>query len=232
MKMNCHHIKSSLNNMKYNLSITLFVFCSFIGKLSSQQVNIQEVKIQQYVKILNPPFQTTDTIRKFSFLVTPEVKPNSSLRIVETNNRSFLEVRVLDKNIKEELYATYRDKDFPNLKIKTHFFSIPISSQFAKKVLDVFFKIKKLEREGQKIYDNGKLLTEHFDLFDGSNYEFLAYVNGKVESTSIQVGEEDPYNTDPIESSDYIYKVKLTNVKIINDVKNGTFKESNYDIYK
>ena len=62
--------------MKYNLSITLFVFCSFIGKLSSQQVNIQEVKIQQYVKILNPPFQTTDTIRKFSFLVTPEVKPN------------------------------------------------------------------------------------------------------------------------------------------------------------
>lgn len=219
--------------MKHSLTIYLFAFIGLIGHLSAQEIGFSDLIIQQIRKQLNPPFLTNDTIRKFSFLVTPEVNPNSSMRIIETNKQNFLEIRCLDKNIKTELYATYRTESFPQLSIKTLFYSKPISDQFAKKVLEVFFKIKKMEREGQKIYDNGKLITEHYDIFDGSNYEFIAYEDGKLKSsTYILVSEVDPYNTAPIDSADYIYQVKLTNIRIINDVRNGTFKESNYDIYK
>ena len=219
--------------MKHSLTIFLFAFIGLIGDLSAQEIGFSDLIIQQIRKQLNPPFLSNDTIRKFSFLVTPEVNPNSSMRIIETKKHFYLEIRCLDKNIKTELYATYRAESFPQLSIKTLFYSIPISDQFAKNVLEVFFKIKKLERKGQKIYDNGKLITEHFDIFDGSNYEFIAYEDGKLKSsTYILVSEVDPYNTAPIDSADYIYQVKLTNIRIINDVRNGTFKESNYDIYK
>ena len=218
--------------MKHFIAIALFVFSSLIGQLSAQQTNFQEVRIEQYIKKLNPPFLTKDTIRKFSFLVSPEVKPNSSMRIIETNKQSFLEVRCLDKNFSSEYYASYRENRFPQLSIKTQFFSIPVSDQFTKKIMEVFLEVIKLSVEGQKIYANGKLLTQHFDFFDGSGYEFIGYIDGRVLSTYIQVGENDPYNTNPIDDAEYIYKVKLANVRIINDVRNGTFKESNYEIYK
>ena len=235
------------------LFIFIIIFNNAFAQTQGKGIDINKIIQNESIKYLNPTFVTNDTTECIVFQVKPEVKPDASLRIIETNHTYYLEVRCMDKNIKMEEWKRIFEEKVLNpqssgihyikrvlrenwyttpLPIKTSFYSIPISKSFQNKVAAVFLKVKELRGNGQKIYEKGKLLTEHFDLFDGSNYEFLAYVNGKVESTSIQVGEEDPYNTEPIESSDYIYKVKLTNVKIINDVKNGTFKESNYDIYK
>lgn len=220
------------------LSVSLFFILFLIAGNSYAQTRKQRVDTVQISyfaelkKHLYPPVDSLTTKELALFTVFPEVKPNSSLRLIEKNSKFYLELRYLEKNIWVEVLTSFVQHSYKPMTLKIDYFSVPLSKQFATKILEVFSKVKELRGNRQKIYEKGKLLTEHFDLFDGSSYNFITYINGKVESAGIQVSESDPYNTDPIESSDYIYKVKLTNIKIINDMRNGTFKESNYEIYK
>ena len=220
------------------LSISLFLILFLTAGNSYAQTRKQRVDTVQISyfaelkKHLYPPVDSLTTKELALFTVFPEVKPNSSLRLIEKNSKFYLELRYLEKNIWVEVLTSFVQHSYKPMTLKVEYFIAPLSTQFATKVLAVFSKVKELRGNGQKIYEKGKLLTGHFDFFDGSSYNFITYINGKMESTNIQVDESDPYNTDPIESSDYIYKVKLTNIRIINDMKNGTFKESKYEIYK
>jgi hypothetical protein len=59
-------------------------------------------------------------------------------------------------------------------------------------------------------------------LYDGPTYEFV--INDKVHSQStIEFS---------LDSTDFRDKVIKTNLQIVNDLKNNTFDESKYDIYK
>jgi len=226
-----------------------YVFCQPLVK----RVDISKIIENEKLSYLQPPFITNDTTECIAFIVDPEVKSNASFRIIETKGKSYLEVRCLDKNIKVELWKRLfeekvidpqsrgvhsihmvlrENRDTTPLPIKTLFYSVPISDSFRNKMLNVFLKVKELNKYETKVYDEGKIITTRFDVFDGSFYRFLVNTNGKMEGVGILVGEDDPYNPRSNESSDVTYLVKLTNVKIINDMRNGIFKESNYDIYK
>jgi hypothetical protein len=61
--------------------------------------------------------------------------------------------------------------------------------------------------------------------YDGPTYEFV--INDSVHSQST-IG----FSLDPTDSTDLRNKVIKTNLQIVNDLKNNTFDESKYDIYK
>ena len=235
----------------------LFIFMIIsnfaVAQTQRKGVDINRIIQRESIKYLYPPFVTNDTVECVLFLVRPEVKPDASLRIIETNHKAHLEVRCMDKNIKaEEWKRIFEEKvlnpesngikhirmvlrenrDSTPLPIKTAFYSIPISKSFQNKVKAVFLKVKELNKNGTKAYDEGELITSKFDIFDGSSYGFLVNINDKMEATGILVSENDPYNTKNSKTSDFTYLVKLTNIRIINDIRNGTFKESKYDVYK
>jgi hypothetical protein len=236
--------------------IAVILFGSLCCQSSfGQGIDVSAILKPQMIKYLNPFFQTNDTTQIVGFIIYPDGSHNSSLRILETKGKCYLEVRSLDKNIRlEVLKRIYEEKavksealkgmtviemhvrekfDVSNLTIKTNLYSIPVSSSFKNNMLKAFIKVNDLCWNQQRLYINGKLRTdEQIDVFDGSTYEFRTYVDGKMANSFIQADEYDPYNTTPIDSADYVYQVKLANVRIINDLKNGTFKESNYDIYK
>jgi len=236
--------------------IAVILFGSLCCQSSfGQGIDVQGIFSSEMTRLLNPLFQTNDTTQVVGFIIYPDGSHNSSLRIVESKGKCYLEVRSLDKNIRlEVLKRIYEEKavkseelkgmtviemhvrekfDVSNLPIKTNLYSIPVSISFKNNILKAFMKVNDLCWNQQRVYINGKLRTEEqIDTFDGSTYEFRTYVDGKMANSFIQADEYDPYNTTPIDSADYVYQVKLANVSIINDVRNGTFRESNYDIYK
>jgi len=84
----------------------LFIFM-IISNFSFAQtqrkgIDINKIIQRESIKYLYPPFVTNDTVECILFLVRPEVKPDASLRIIETKHKAYLEVRCMDKNIKAE----------------------------------------------------------------------------------------------------------------------------------
>jgi len=245
-------LKNVLSN-RFILAVFLLSSNISFSQNAGTRIDIGKISIREHEKILKPTFKSNDTLVRIAFIVYPEVDVNSYLRVLETKGKFLLEVLMTDKNIHTELFKRiYEERDITKpsslmrtiemhvrekmdttpLPIKTRLFSIPISNTFANKMIDVFSKVKALKSEEIRLYNNGILFTEKFDFFDGSTYEFLINTNSKLEGFNILVGERNVYNTDPIQSADFIYQVKLENVRIINDALKGQFKESNYTIYK
>lgn len=224
-----HNKKVSFN--VFLVCLLFIVDCTFCQSTKGK-IDILKLLSTELERHLFPPFVTKDTCEIILFTIKPEAKPDASFRIINICKKFYLEVRILDQNVWVELLTSINKHSYCPLSIKTHYYLIPVSKNFENKMVDVFSKVNASKDNQVKIYSEGKITLNKFDVFDGSLYGFSVYLDGKKQEKRILLGEKDPYNTESSESSDYIYKVKLTNVKIINDVINGTFNESKYEIYK
>lgn len=208
--------------------IFLAIYLSNINCVSCQsskeRIDISMSLSIELINHLNPPFITKDTTEVAVFRVKPEVKPDSSLRVIETKEQSYLEVRYLDKNIWYELFASIKEHRYPPLFLKVHLYSIPISNSFKNRILKVFAETISLNEEMMK-------LPRKYDFFDGTFYGFKINSNGKITETTIN-DDSELYQKTTTGKHDLRYLVKTTNLRIINDVRNGTFNESKYEIYK
>lgn len=185
-------------------------------------------------KRLFPQIDTTSTKEIVLFYEMPSFdNPEQSLRIVEIGNQSFIEARILERNLWIELN---RIKPNDSLSVETCYFAASISNSFKNKMLATYSKVivfhkntirpKKIIRKSFR-YHNGKVIGEDEvegpDIFDGTSYEFRINDSGIMSNTKIRC---------PLGSNDFRYIVSMTNLQIINDLKNNSFNESKYDIYK
>lgn len=185
-------------------------------------------------KRLFPKIDTATTKEIVLFCERPSFdNSEQSLRIVAIDNQSFIEVRILEKNLWIELN---RIKPSDSLSVKTDFFSAPISNSFRAKMLETFSKVIVLDKSTVKPkrvikktveYKKGKWVTveekEGPDFFDGTFYLFRINDGGIKSNTTIAC---------PSSSDDFRYQVSMTNLQIINDLKYGTFNDLKYEIYK
>lgn len=108
--------------------------------------------------------------------------------------------------------------------LKTIEFTKPISTTFRNKLLMAFYKVIDLHSKTNKSVSyqdaNGDV---HLRLYDDPIYKFTVKDNDSWSSAKIE------YDLDP---TDFRYTVAITNLQLINDLKNGTFSESKYEIYK
>lgn len=201
---------------KFALGIVLlfFLISPANGQLSSRYK--EEIK-----KRLNPEVDTTTTKIVALFVMRPSFKsPESSIRIININNKSFIETRFLSSNLWEAMISQSPDK---LMSISTNYFSEPISNSFKNKILVNFSKVI----ENNKSDDESEKLKKipgqsvRIRLYDGTIYEFEVNNDMSVKHTIIK--------REPI-IGDLYYKVTTTNDQIINDLKNGTFNELKYDI--
>lgn len=185
-------------------------------------------------KRLFPKIDTATTKEIVLFCERPSFdNPEQSLRIVVIGNQSFIEARMLERNLWIELN---RIKPSDSLSVETCFFSAPISNSFRTKILETFSRVIVFHNstiKPKKIikrtfgYQNGKLIGEDEvegpDIFDGTSYLFR--LNDNVISPTIIIGCS-------LGSNDFRYQVSMANLQIINDLKNNLFVESKYDVYK
>jgi hypothetical protein len=185
-------------------------------------------------KRLFPKIDTATTKEIVLFCERPSFdNPEQSLRIVVIGNQTFIEARILERNLWNELN---RIKPSDSLSVETCFFSAPISNSFRAKMLEIFSKVIVLHKSTIKPkrvikktveYKKGKWVTveekEGPDFFDGTLYLFRTNDNGNMSNTTIAC---------PLGSDDFRYQVSMANLQIINDIKNNLFVETKYDVYK
>lgn len=215
------NILSCMVSTYLNLKMILIFGISFLALNGFAQTHkrVDTVQIAYYAELekhLYPPVDSLTTTELSLFVVFPEVNPNSSLRlIVKKNGESYLEVRSLEKNVWVEVLTSFVNHCYKPMMLKVNSFSAPINNQFENRMLCVYNKVITLH--------NNRIKSKENMIFDGTSYVFTTDNNGKKISTTI--------NSD-LESTDYRFLVSNTNLQIINDLKNGTFSESKYEIYK
>jgi len=184
-------------------------------------------------KRLYPRIDTIITKEIVLFCAEPSFKtPEQSIRIIETGNQFFIEARILEKNLLDELHRINPNE---SLSIDTHFISSPVSETFKNRMLDAFSKLIVYQRstiKPKKItkttieYRNGKKITieekEGPDFFDGTSYFFRTNENGVSTETKISC---------PLDANDFRNLVSTTNLQIIKDLMNNSFNESKYAVF-
>jgi hypothetical protein len=173
---------------------------------------------------LEPQFASSDTIALLAFRVVPETEPNSSLRIIDVRGKAYLEAIYLDKNIWIELSSVEFKTENISLNIKTKTIKVPISNLFKEKMIQSFQRV--IDFENKRVADSIPRT------YDGINYDFLIYLNNREIAATVQNirREQKFYCTAPVDG--FENEIVKTNLSIIADIKNKSFEETKYDIYK
>ncbi len=197
----------------YLLATVLSIGVAF-SQSKKDWVNMKRYYEPELTKRLQPQIDTLQGKQVLLYIAKPSfVDPEHSIRLIDNCNQSFLEAHILERNLWDELTNMSKKGD-TIISIKTHSISIPVSQKFKNKMLKIFSEVIKLNESRKR--PNGPIT------FDGTLCEFVIFENGGTTSTV-------DYN---LEKKEFDYKVSVVNLQIINDMRNGTFKESNYYVYK
>lgn len=191
------------------LSISGFVYSQFDYRLELE-------------KRLYPKVDTATTKEIALFISKPSfVEPEYSIRIIDVGNKSFIEARILERNLWEE---QFKQNKTDSLSVETYCYSAPVSNTFRNKVLMVFSKIIVLNQNKIKANElpNASGIYKGPQIFDGICYEFIVNSNGEILSTTLAY--ELKYN-------DFEYQVAMTNLRIVDALKRHFFNESVYKVY-
>jgi hypothetical protein len=199
---------------------TLFFFLSFFtlnGFAQTQRKRVDTVQVAYFAalkKHLYPPVDSLTTRELALFVVFPEVEPNSSLRLIDKNGKTYLEVRSLEKNLWVETLTSFANHSYTPINLKVNVYSTIVSQQFANNMVEAFNEV--IARQ------NSQPKPEPYSIYDGTIYDFSINDNGKIASVSI--------NAD-VDSTDVRMQVVTANLQIITDLKNDSFDQSKYQIY-
>jgi len=174
-------------------------------------------------KRLYPKVDTATTKEVALFISKPSfVEPEYSIRIIDIGNQSFIEARILDKNLWHEQFKQNKQTD--SLSVESYCYSAPVSTTFRNKVVVAFSKIIVLNQNKIKANElpNASGIYKGRQIFDGTCYEFKINDNGKILSTTL---------ADELKYNDFEYQVAMTNLRIIDALKRHFFNDSVYKVY-
>ncbi len=192
----------------------LFVIFFMLISVFSHGQSISDWYETELIKSLKPKIDTLKEKEVLLFIAKPSfVNPEYSIRIIEKANQSFLELRIIEKNLWDELFRLRRI-GASEVTLQTHFFSTAISSTFKKRMLDTFSKAIFINENKEK--------PSEPRTFDGTCYEFS--ISHCEKSSSIIINYE-------LDRSYLEYRIANTNYQIVNDIINNLFNETKYEIY-
>lgn len=180
-------------------------------------------------KYLSPPIDTTTT-KEIAFFMGASTYPipEHSVRIIKSHNKFSIEARIFGKNLLKVMSdykgSVLRGNDKNSYSIETFTSIIQISDSMKDKMINVFKKVITYNDDSvkPKLTLNADGSISGVRLYDGPTYQFI--INKKVPSQM---------NIDyDLDSTDFRSLVIQTNLQIINDLKNNSFDESKYDIYR
>lgn len=167
----------------------------------------------EHKKHLHPTVDSLTTKELSVFILSPQVKPNASLRLIERNTKTYIEARILYKNISNETISAFKNHNYKQLKLKLDSFNVEISDSFKVKMLDAY-----RQTVNQKFID---LFPKKILLYHGTNLNFWINEDGTMKSKNIREDMDAIY---------YGWQFAKINLQIIDDLKNGAFDETKYDI--
>jgi len=203
--------KASLFSTKF-LGIVTFIFIiasSGYGQSVKTRVDINRVydsEVERWLLPSHSPRSQTSLLA--AFLVHPVLDPDFSVCLRDSARQFFLELRLLDQNLWRELLTGFMQKGSQTVSLKASVYSTSVSKIFVKKLLQAFDSICPVK-------ENPHLVVQ----YDGVTFEFRWVKNGGMKKIPISYElKAESYETGLI---------KLL-TQISGDLKNNSFKESNY----
>jgi len=194
------------------LGIVFLIFVAAFsghGQSGKPRVDISEIYRTEIKRLLLP--NDSSTIRTpvvAAFLVHPELYPDYSFCLKDSASQFLLEMRALDKNLWQELFARFIQKQSLTLPIKTSIFSTQVSKKFKKKIIQAFDRVKPIKEDPDVVA-----------FYDGTTYEFIWSKNGEIMKIPFPYG---------IKAESYEYKLINLLELILSDLKKNSFEESRY----
>lgn len=191
------------------LGIVFLIFIAAFDGYGQSRINYAETmrvyrsEIEHWLLPTNS--DVTQTPFLAAFLVHPELDPDYSVCLKDSTRQFFLELRVLDKNLWHELFTRVIQKQSLILSFKTSVYSTSVSKRFKKKILAAFDKISP-----------DKLPLANYD---GTSYAVFTVKKGEMKN--IHISHE-------LKAESYESEFIKLLTQISSDLKNNSFKESNY----
>ncbi|NDP20517.1 MAG: hypothetical protein GZ091_05505 [Paludibacter sp.] len=207
--MNCKLVHANA------LLLMCFFTLSSYGQIQQNKHRVDTIGIaikSELQKHLYPPVDSLTTKELAVFVLFPLGKPNSSLRLIEKNGKTYIEVRSLYKNVGEETLMAFVNHNYKPLSIQTDSFTVEVSRCFKNIMLDAF---KKTVHE--KFIN---MFPKKIQLYHGTSFKFWTNENGNTVSINIKK------DSDPLYFGQKFAKI---NLQIIDDLKNGVFDELKYE---
>ncbi len=212
------NLKMATTSLKFTLVVVISILSnSCFGQIQrKQRVDTFGIALRmEHKKHLYPTVDSLTTKELAVFVLSPHVKPNASLRLIERNAKFYIETRILDKNISAEVIMAFKNRNYKQLKLQSDCFTVEVSDVFKTQMLDAF-----RQTVNQMFVD---LIPKKIEIYDGTNYNFWLNEGAKTTSKIIQEDGDDRY---------YGWRLAKLNLQIIDDLKNGVFEESKYEFYK
>jgi hypothetical protein len=196
----------------------LFIMLQFVGFVSAQSpkkgIDVSKEYRNELKDRLCPKVDTSTTKVVLLFIAQPAfIGPECSFRLIDRADQSFLEVRILEKNLWAEQFKQNKQAD--SLCVKTSFFSTLVSRSFRDKMVAAFTKVIELHES--------RIKPNEIQLYDGICYEFMINNNENILFAKIN------YN---LKYDDFRDRVAATNLRIIDTMKRHSFNSSVYEIYR
>jgi hypothetical protein len=130
-------MNTNLKMVTTSLKVTLVLFISILslscfGQIQrKQRVDTFGIALRkEHEKHLYPTVDSLTTNELAVFVLSPHVKPNASLRLIERNGKAYIEARILYKNVSAEVITAFRNHKYKQLTIQTDSFTVEISQCF------------------------------------------------------------------------------------------------------
>ncbi len=206
-KIACYHT-ANINSIRV-WGIVIFIYLASFYVYGQSRINYAET-IRAYRSeiehwLLPTSSDVTQTPYLAAFLVHPELDPDYSVCLKDSAKQFFIELRLLDKNLWHELFSRVIQKQSLILSFKTSIYSNSVSKRFKKKILAAFDKISP-----------DKLPPANYD---GISYSVFTVKNGEMKNVHI---------SHELKAESYESEFIKLLTQISSDLKNNSFKESNY----
>ncbi len=203
--------KSKLFSTK-RLGIVFLIFVTAIGGYGQSvkpRVDISTVYNSKVKSLLLPSdSMVVQAPVVAAFLVHPEIYPDYSFCLKDSASQFYLEMRLLDKNLWQELFARFMQKQSLTLPIRTSIYSTRVSKKFKKKIIQAFDRVRPAKEDPDVI-----------STYDGTTYEFIWAKNGDMKKIPISY---------EVKAESYEYRLINLLALILSDLKKDSFKEPYY----
>lgn len=188
----------------------IFVF-AFVGHCQSgkSRVDINKIYESEVERLLLPRDSLlAQTHIVAAFLAHPNPDADYSICLKDSARQFYLEMRLLDKNLNQELITRIMKKQSLTLSLKTSIYSTQVSKEFKKKIIQSFDHIKAIKDDPTVV-----------SFYDGTTYEFIWAKDGEMKKIPFPHG---------VNAESYEYKLINLLELILSDLKKNSFTESVY----
>lgn len=181
------------------------------AQTTKKGIGVTERYETELEKRLNPALTNYKIKAQLFFQVTYDPLPERSLRLIDAENNSFLEARILNKNLHESLSIYSRNYKSKTDIIKVTYHRVNVSKQFRNNMLYCSNKVLCIKDPVRKP-----------QLYDGMYFKYRTNTNGSWRTKTIAW---------ELDKKSFEYQVSTTNMQIIEDIRTGTFDETKYLMY-